>query len=299
MRSNNDDVVARLQAPVRNLAVETGFNPKVTSRNSLVDFDKKWDDYNLDELFKVDEVEEPYLKDIYVLRLYWRPATILNYHASVYAGTPLTRLSENGFFQDSDIERRLVKCATPQYAWMDRTKTYIGNGEFWNGPLAETRQIMNFNMIESGLSVDSVDSASGDPVPDMQARQESALLALPFVPPFGPVKVGHAWEVSVGESHVRYSIASRDLLGCTQVLVIKRQGMVLLTAKQPAFERREYNLSGLAVWAPGRGILVEDRSLLSATGDRHHESGARAVFRLVNESNCDSAREEGDANEMM
>ncbi|MGC8641610.1 MAG: hypothetical protein ACP5XB_17220 [Isosphaeraceae bacterium] len=130
------------------------------------------------------------------------------------------------------------------------------------------------------------------PTPEgLDDPRRAALLGMPFLHPFEPLKIGDHWSAKVGDDVMDYHLVSEDRVGNTAVVIIRREGRVAL--RVPKVDGNAHDIidvmierKGVTVFAYNRSVILEDRMIERAIGasrdpEKFLDGETRSVSRLV------------------
>ena len=258
---------------------------------------ESWDAYDLESLLPLKEVFEENTEFGFLLRHYWIPATNLTFRQSMVRITSAAESTRSELL----IERQMARCRSNECTWREKVFAPLSprtGASIWEStPFRET--FCSYDCYDQTYVEDEPIrfALPSNEKEKLMARQE-AIARLPFLSPPGPVPVGFGWYSKAGTSHMNFCLESKEVVGETSVLAIKREGRVVVQlsldgqidystkSTQEEFSTAIVERKGITLFAWSRGVVLEDRfeDRVIETCDPSaslQEARTRAVLRLV------------------
>ncbi|TVS20157.1 MAG: hypothetical protein EA424_05370 [Planctomycetaceae bacterium] len=252
--------------------------------------EQAWDDYDLEALLPLKEVDRERTDFGFLMRHYWMPVTDLRFRHSfrlLPPDGPVKRL-------ESQIDRRMARCRANECTWRE-TFTPLNSMR-----IAEQEDAA---VCETLCSCDCYDQTyvSAKPglfaLPSEEQKNDArrrALYCLPFLHPPGPVPVGSSWHGKVDPDYMNFCLEAEEQIGETSVLIIRREGHCVLsvpvgeagTPEGQKVARVVIKRTGVTVFAWARSVVLEDRffdRVVEAEDAVKPKVGtaSQVIFRLV------------------
>jgi hypothetical protein len=266
-QTNVDRIEQALRAPYELPVDRAGLDEKPSPTyaplfNCDEPWDGWWDKINIQNLLQLKQIDEQHSDGRYTLRPYWLPATTLYYRCSGAVLGVIRGAEDVPMSTESQLKRSLVKCQSFRYMWRDDLSVMFHIRDTWMPGGKTTGTICCYNHARQTLQSMALGSQANLSPTDTTEAKRLALTELPFIYPWGTVRVGDSWQANADKDCMTYTLLKEETVADMVVLVIKREGCITFGFKAPKQSDGDANrltVKGVTAFAPNRAVVLEDR----------------------------------------
>ena len=224
---------------------------------------RPWDDYDLESLLSLKEVDRERTDFGFLMRHYWMPATDLQFRHSFRMVLPDGAVKR----VELQIDRRMARCRANECTWRETVTPLLSKGITGQEDAAVCETLCSYDCYDQTyVSAKPVLFALPGEEQKNDARRK-ALYCLPFLHPPGPVPVGSSWHGKVDADYMNFHLEAEEQIGGTSVLIIRREGRFTTshpvgatgTPEGQEVARLVRKRMGVTVFAWARAVVLEDR----------------------------------------